>query len=67
MKIKICKYKRVKFEGKMFVEVKMTFLGFILRNNWTITEDDFESDYIDRWVPCYINLGYLLKTRFGVL
>lgn len=65
MEIKICKYKRIKYKEKVFIEIRMTLLGFLLRNNWTFTKSDFESGYFDRWVPCYMNLGTLIKNKFN--
>lgn len=48
------------FGNKIQVQVKMTLLGFMLRNSWTVIEEDFKSEYVDRWVPCYMDLGALL-------
>jgi len=59
--IKICKYMVCEYKSKRFVEVRMTFLGYLLRNRWTVSKDDFEGDYLDKWIPCYIKLGFLLK------
>ena len=40
--IKICKTMTTEYKGNMFVEIRMTFLGYLLRNRWVVGESDFK-------------------------
>ena len=61
--IKICKTMTTEYKGNMFVEIRMTFLGYLLRNKWVVTKEDFERDYTERWIPCFMSLKNLLGIK----
>ena len=58
--IKICKTRLTEYKKNRLVEVRMTFLGYLFRNRWQVSMGDFERDYMDQWIPCYISLRGLL-------
>ena len=61
--IKICKTMTIEYKGNMFVEIRMTFLGYLLRNRWVVGESDFKGDYLDRWIPCYMSFKNLIGIK----
>ena len=61
--IKICKCMLEDYKGKRFIQIRMTFLGYLLRNRWVICESDFKGDYLDRWIPCYMSFKNLIGIK----